>query len=130
MGRVELAARVLGVESQVPAVTRALCQFAGWPILAPGPGLTLLEGLVGRLDAVDDGVLRTPRDLTDAAVLPHPRASEVSDEILSHISPGHSDNINFFGVINVDVEAELAKLDTSGWRPLRPAQLRELRLTP
>ncbi|MEV4078533.1 hypothetical protein [Nonomuraea fuscirosea] len=30
----------------------------------------------------------------------------------------------------VDVEAELAKLDTSGWRPLRPAQLRELGLTP
>ncbi|WP_318528368.1 Tn3 family transposase [Nonomuraea gerenzanensis] len=55
---------------------------------------------------------------------------EVSDEILSHISPGHSDNINFFGVINVDVEAELAKLDTSGWRPLRPAQLRELGLMP
>ncbi|TDD02954.1 DUF4158 domain-containing protein [Nonomuraea deserti] len=55
---------------------------------------------------------------------------EVSDEILSHTSPGHSDNINFFGVINVDVEAELAKLDTSGWRPLRPAQLRELGLTP
>jgi TnpA family transposase len=55
---------------------------------------------------------------------------EVSDEILSHISPGHSDNINFFGVINVDVEAELAKLDTSGWRPLRPAQLRELGLIP
>jgi TnpA family transposase len=55
---------------------------------------------------------------------------DVPDEILSHISPGHSDNINFFGVINVDVEAELAKLDTAGWRPLRPAQLRELGLTP
>ena len=24
-----------------------------------------------------------------------------------------------FGVITVDVEAELAKLDTGGWRPLR-----------
>ena len=46
----------------------------------------------------------------------------VPDELLSHISPGHSDNINFFGVINVDIEAELAKL-TGGWRPLRPAQL-------
>jgi hypothetical protein len=45
----------------------------------------------------------------------------VPDEVLAHISPGHSDNINFFGVINVDVEAELAKLDGSGWRPLRPA---------
>ena len=48
----------------------------------------------------------------------------VPDEILSHISPGHSDNVNFFGVINVDVEAELAKLDGGGWRPLRAAQLR------
>jgi hypothetical protein len=55
---------------------------------------------------------------------------EVPDEVLAHISPGHSDNINFFGVINVDVEAELAKLDGSGWRPLRPAQLRQLGLTP
>jgi hypothetical protein len=26
-----------------------------------------------------------------------------------------------FGVITVDVEAELAKLDPAGWRPLRPA---------
>lgn len=53
---------------------------------------------------------------------------EISDEVLSRISPGHSDDINFFGV-NVDVEAELTKLDTGGWRPLRPAQLRELVLT-
>ena len=51
----------------------------------------------------------------------------VPDELLAHISPGHSDNINFFGVINVDIEAELAKL-TGGWRPLRPAQLRDLGL--
>ena len=50
----------------------------------------------------------------------------VPDEILAHISPGHSDNINFFGVINVDVEAELAKLDGGGWRPLRAAQLQDL----
>jgi Tn3 transposase DDE domain len=51
----------------------------------------------------------------------------VPDELLSHISPGHSDNINFFGVINVDIEAEMAKL-SGGWRPLRPAQLRDLGL--
>jgi hypothetical protein len=44
--------------------------------------------------------------------------------VLAHISPGHSDNVNFFGVINVDVEAELAKLGGGGgWRPLRAAQL-------
>ena len=41
--------------------------------------------------------------------------------MLAHISPAHSENINFFGVITVDVEAELAKLDGAGWRPLRSA---------
>ncbi len=46
---------------------------------------------------------------------------DVPDEILAHISPAHSENINFFGVITVDVEAELAKLGPAGWRPLRPA---------
>jgi TnpA family transposase len=51
----------------------------------------------------------------------------VPNELLAHISPGHSGNINFFGVINVDIEAELAKL-SGGWRPLRPAQLRDLGL--
>ncbi|MEU7003932.1 hypothetical protein [Nonomuraea sp. NPDC046570] len=42
-------------------------------------------------------------------------------ELLAHISPAHSENVNFFGVITVDVEAELAKLAGGGWRPLRPA---------
>ncbi|MET8335918.1 Tn3 family transposase [Streptosporangium canum] len=45
---------------------------------------------------------------------------DVPDELLAHLSPAHSENINFFGVINVDVEAESAKLDGGGWRPLRP----------
>ena len=49
----------------------------------------------------------------------------IPDELLSHVSPAHSDNINFFGVINVGIEAELAKL-TGGWRSLRPARLRDL----
>ena len=43
----------------------------------------------------------------------------VPDELLAHISPAHSENINFFGVITVNVEAEL---DGAGWRPLRPAR--------
>lgn len=55
---------------------------------------------------------------------------DVRDELLAHLPPVHSENVNFFGVITVDVEAELAKLDTSGWRPLRLAQLREPGLTP
>jgi hypothetical protein len=50
-----------------------------------------------------------------------PKAGPVPDEILAHISPAHSENINFFGVITVDIEAELAKLNPAGWRPLRPA---------
>jgi hypothetical protein len=45
---------------------------------------------------------------------------DVPDEVLAHISPAHSENINFFGVITADVEEELAKLDSVGRRPLRP----------
>lgn len=44
-----------------------------------------------------------------------------TDASATHISPAHSENGNFFGVITVDVEAELAKLDGGGWRSLRPA---------
>lgn len=62
-----------------------------------------------------------------AAIDLRAQGRDVPDEVLAHISPGHSDNINFFGTIHVDVEAELAKL-SDGWRPLRPAQLRELGL--
>ncbi len=40
--------------------------------------------------------------------------------MLARISPAHNENVNFFGVINVDLDAELAKLDASGRRPLRP----------
>ncbi|MEU0568880.1 hypothetical protein ABZ297_26365 [Nonomuraea sp. NPDC005983] len=72
----------------------------------------------------------SPKPTSRAVLELRSQGREVGDEILSHISPGHSDNINFFGVMNMDVEAELAKLDTSGSRPLRPAQLRELGLTP
>lgn len=43
----------------------------------------------------------------------------VDDEVLAHISPVHSENVNLFGVIDVDVEGELAKLDGDGFRPLR-----------
>lgn len=44
----------------------------------------------------------------------------VEDELLAHISPAHSENVNFFGTINVEVDTELAKLDPSAYRPLRP----------
>lgn len=43
----------------------------------------------------------------------------VDDEVLAHISPAHSENINFFGAIDVDIEGELAQLGPTGYRPLR-----------
>jgi Tn3 transposase DDE domain len=43
----------------------------------------------------------------------------VDDEVLAHISPAHSENINFFGSIEMDIEGELAQLGPTGYRPLR-----------
>jgi Tn3 transposase DDE domain len=38
----------------------------------------------------------------------------IDDEVLAHISPAHSENINFFGAIEVDIEGELAQLGPTG----------------
>ncbi|MBX4171477.1 Tn3 family transposase [Rhodococcus pyridinivorans] len=43
----------------------------------------------------------------------------IDDEVLAHISPAHSENINFFGSIDLDIDAELAALGPTGYRPLR-----------
>lgn len=43
----------------------------------------------------------------------------IDDEVLEHISPAHSKNINFFGSIEVDIESEPARLGPTGYRPLR-----------
>jgi hypothetical protein len=43
----------------------------------------------------------------------------IDDEVLGHISPAHSENINFFGSIDVDIEGELAQLGPNGYRQLR-----------
>jgi TnpA family transposase len=43
----------------------------------------------------------------------------VDDDVLAHISPAHSENINFFGAIEVDIDGELAQLGPTGYRPLR-----------
>ncbi len=43
----------------------------------------------------------------------------IDDEVLAHISPAHSENINFFGSIDVDIDGELAQLGPTGYRPLR-----------
>jgi len=41
----------------------------------------------------------------------------VDADVLAHISPAHSENINFFG--SIDVDAELAQLGPTGYRSLR-----------
>ncbi|AHH97577.1 Tn3 family transposase [Kutzneria albida] len=43
----------------------------------------------------------------------------IDNEVLAHISPAHSEDINFFGAIEVDIEGELAQLGPTGYRPLR-----------
>ena len=36
-----------------------------------------------------------------------------------HIWPTHHENVHFYGTHSVDVDGELAKLDSDGYRPLR-----------
>ena len=48
----------------------------------------------------------------------------IPDELLAHISPAHSENVNFFGVITVDVEAELAKLEPGRLAAAAPCRTR------
>ncbi|KUM84231.1 MULTISPECIES: hypothetical protein [Streptomyces] len=41
------------------------------------------------------------------------------DELLARIWPSHHADVNFCGTHSVDIDGELAKLDTDGYRPLR-----------
>lgn len=43
-----------------------------------------------------------------------------TNDVLAHIWPGHHANVNFQGTHTVDIDGELATLDTDGYRPLRP----------
>ncbi|MFE6154223.1 hypothetical protein [Streptomyces sp. NPDC057888] len=43
----------------------------------------------------------------------------MDNELLAHISPAHSETVNYHGTINIEVGTELAKLDPAGYRPLR-----------
>ncbi|MEU4540659.1 hypothetical protein AB0G15_38090 [Streptosporangium sp. NPDC023825] len=38
----------------------------------------------------------------------------VDEEVLAHISPARSENIDFFGSIDVGIEGELAQLGPTG----------------
>lgn len=46
---------------------------------------------------------------------------QVDDEVLAHIWPTHHENVHFYGTHSVDIDGELAQLDTDGYRPLRVA---------
>ncbi len=49
---------------------------------------------------------------------------QLDDELLAHLWPTHHENVNFYGTHSVDLDGELAKLDSDGYRPLRhPATL-------
>jgi hypothetical protein len=41
----------------------------------------------------------------------------IDGDVLAHISPAHSENINLFGSIDVGIEGELAQLGPTGYRP-------------
>lgn len=43
----------------------------------------------------------------------------IDADVLAHLSPAHSENINCFGAIEVDIDAELAQLGPHRLRPLR-----------
>ncbi|MGA5311525.1 hypothetical protein [Micromonospora taraxaci] len=47
---------------------------------------------------------------------------DVGDEALAHIWPTHHENVHFYGPHSVDIDGELAQLDTTatgrcGWPP-------------
>ena len=43
----------------------------------------------------------------------------IDDEVLAHIWPTYHENVHFYGTHSVDIDGELAQLDTDGCRPLR-----------
>ncbi|MGW1679888.1 hypothetical protein [Saccharopolyspora sp. NPDC002376] len=72
----------------------------------------------GRADR--DAAVRADRVAYGLAVDQMRRAGRrIDDDVLAHISPAHSENINFFGAIEVDIDAELDQLGPTGYRPLR-----------
>src|SRR6476620_6719510 len=48
---------------------------------------------------------------------------QVDDEVLAHIWPTHHENVHFYGTHSVNIDGELAQLDTDGYRPLRGTEL-------
>jgi hypothetical protein len=67
---------------------------------------------------VTNAVVTWTTEYYGLAVEPMRRSGQrIDEEVLAHISPTHSANINFFG--SIDVEGELAQLRPTDYRPLR-----------
>ena len=66
----------------------------------------------GRGD-LDDGVLRLAVESIRRS------GRRIDEEVLAHICPAHSENINFVGAIDVAIEGELVQLGSTGYRQLR-----------
>jgi len=64
----------------------------------------------------ETGPARPPWCGPPAVRSPGQAGSRIDDEVLARISPAHSENINFFGAIEVDIEGELGP---TGYWPLR-----------
>ncbi len=56
---------------------------------------------------------------------PAPRRAGHRRRRAGHIWPTHHENVHFYGTHSVDVDGELAKLDSDGYRPLRAATATE-----
>ncbi len=79
-----------------------------------------LEGQAWCLTLATNAVIAWTTEYYGLAVEQMRRSGRrIDDEVLAHISPAHSENINFFGAIEVDIDAELAQLGPTGYRPLR-----------
>jgi TnpA family transposase len=72
------------------------------------------------LTLVTNAVIAWTTEYYDLAVDSMRRSGRrIDDDVLARISPAHSENVNFFGAIDVDIEGELAQLGPTGYRPLR-----------
>jgi TnpA family transposase len=120
--RIRDLGKITLVRDAIPTATNALYPHAG-PLL----GARWDEELVA--DCWDD-LLRMAGSLKygqTTASLSDPVYRRKISRQLNKGESLRSDNINLFGTIDVDIDAELAKLD-NGRRPLRPTQLNELGL--
>lgn len=82
---------------------------------------TVPHGLVWRL-ATNAITTWTAEHLGLAVDHMRAQGRRVYPDLLVHVSPAQSDNIVLFGTITVDIDAELARLDPTGHRPLRNGQ--------